>query len=151
MLKFVGLQLCHQPNSAPFLLLIDQNAGTRSGNHRKCKLELLATVAAQGMKHIAREALGMNTNQRRSRMDIAHDEGDRFFNRPILLPVLAWRGRAGLAAEAINAKLSPASRKSCRGYFANYADAHPCIIAVTNGGTGSSPADKRFEVVSLWL
>src|ERR1700736_559864 len=137
MLKFVGLQLCHQPNSAPFLLLIDQNPGTRSGNHRKRKLELLATVATQGMKHIAREALGMNTNQRRSRMDIAHDEGDRFFNRPILLLVLAWRlGRADLAAEAINSKLSPASRKSCRGYFANYADAHPCIIAVTNRATG---------------
>src|ERR1700736_5034557 len=152
MLKFVGLQLCHQPDSAPFLLLVDQNAGTRSGNHRKCKLELLATVAAQGMKHIAREALGMNANQRRSRMDIAHDQGDGFFNRPILLPVLAWSmGRAGLSAEAIDAKLSPASRKSCRGYLVNYADPHPCIIAGTNRSTGSLPTRRLSEGQPLAL
>ena len=85
-------------------------------------------------------------------MDIALDEGHRFFNRPILLPVLARRlGRADFAAEAMNAKLSPASRKSCRGYLANYADAHPCIIAVPNRATGWLPIRRRSEGQPLAL
>ncbi len=78
-LQFVGAQLRHQPNAAPLLLLVDQNARTRICDLLQRQLQLQPTVAAQRMKHIAGHALRMNPHQRRRSMNVAHHQRHSFF------------------------------------------------------------------------
>src|SRR5258708_2536685 len=73
-LQFVSLQLRHQADAAPFLLLVDQDAGPGRGNLFERHLELLTAIAAQRTKHVSGEALRVDTNQRRLAVDIAHTQ-----------------------------------------------------------------------------
>src|SRR6266496_1505141 len=77
-LQFISLQLGHQSNPAPLLLLIDQDSCTLARNHRKRQLELLSAIAAQRTKNISRKTLRMYSDQGSRRVNVTHDEGDSF-------------------------------------------------------------------------
>ena len=79
-LKFVGAELCHQTDAASFLLFVEQNACAVLGDHGECELKLLAAVAAEGMKDVAGEALGVNSDDGRFAVNVAHDESHGAFN-----------------------------------------------------------------------
>ncbi len=75
-LKLVGAELGHEADATALLLLIEEDAATRIGDGREGELELLATVAAQGMEDIAGEALGVNADDRRVELTIRADAVD---------------------------------------------------------------------------
>ena len=72
-LQLVRLKFGHEANAAALLLLVNENAHSFFGDHGKGKLELLAAVAAQRMKNVPGEALGMHAHQRGRGRDITHD------------------------------------------------------------------------------
>lgn len=76
-LQFIGAELVHQADPAPFLGQIEQNTAAGLGNLPQGEFELCAAVAAQGRKHVAREALRMHANQGNcASPDAAVNEGD---------------------------------------------------------------------------
>ena len=75
-LELVGAKLGHQSNTTTLLLFVEQHTGTRSGDRGESKLKLLATVATQRVEDVASQALRMNANNRRSGVDVTHDESD---------------------------------------------------------------------------
>ena len=121
-LEFVSLELGHEADTAAFLLLIDKDAGAGVGDHGESHFELLAAVTAHGSENVSGEALGVNTDERRSRVNVAHHEGDSFFFAGI-------RTVGGeVAFEAENAELSPAGGKVGLGNFADHSGRHTLII-----------------------
>ncbi len=107
-LQFVSLQLGHQPDAAPFLLLVDQHPGAQFGDHGKRHLQLLTAIAAYRCENVAGEALGMDAYQRRRRGHVSHDQGDGFFLWPITpLPKRSF--------ETVYAESSPAGGEISRG------------------------------------
>src|SRR5579864_5313724 len=119
-LQLVSLQLGHEADPAPFLLFIDKNACVLAGNHRKRQLQLLTAITAQRAKHIACEALRMNSHQRWRGMDVAHDQGNSLFRLAVL---------SRFEAKSIDAELSPAGREVSRGKLFR-GGAHQTIIGV---------------------
>ena len=103
-LQFVGLQLGHQADAAALLLLVDENARAFLGDHRERKFQLLAAIAAQGMKDVSGQALRVNANQGRGGFHVAHHQGDGFFDATIAVGT-------GLSAKAVDAELAPAGGK----------------------------------------
>jgi hypothetical protein len=76
-LQFVCLQLCHQANAAAFLILINHQPATFFGDGLHGHFQLIATVATQRAEHFSGKALRMNSQQRNSTSQIAHDERER--------------------------------------------------------------------------
>ncbi len=76
-LKFVRLQLRHQSDSPALLILVEQNARASFRDHAEGEFKLLSAIAAEGVEYIAGQALGVNSNDGRGRVDVAHNEGDR--------------------------------------------------------------------------
>jgi hypothetical protein len=60
-LQIVGAQFGKQPDAAPFLPQIEDDAGALDGDHAHGARELFAAVAAQRAEHIAGETFGMHT------------------------------------------------------------------------------------------
>lgn len=131
-LQLVSLKFRHQAYAAAFLLLVDENPRALLRDHGKRELELLAAVATQRMKNIAREALRMHAHQRGFRRDIAHDKRDSFFDPAVAVFAM-------LRAETVDAELSPAGREFRRGDLLNWAG-HTLIIAVE-----AAPNCQRME------
>src|SRR5437868_3685046 len=76
-LKLVGLELVEQADAAALLIEIDDDALSFFGNHFHRGVELPTTVAAQGMKHVARQALRVHPHENtRIGTDIPINEGD---------------------------------------------------------------------------
>jgi hypothetical protein len=102
-LELVSAKFGHEADAAAFLLLVEEDAGAFVGDALEGEVELVVAVAAQRVKDVAGEALGVDADDGRLAMDIAHDEGDGAFDR-------FARGIAGLrdAFEAKDAKLTPA-------------------------------------------
>ena len=73
------MELGDQTNATALFLFVEQNSGSGLGDHPERKFELLAAVAPEGVEYVAGEALGMDTDQRWLRMDIAHHQGDGRF------------------------------------------------------------------------
>jgi len=115
-LQFVGAELGHEADAATFLLLVEQNAGAFFGDAGEREMELVVAVAAEGVEDIAGGALGVDADDGRMRMDVAHDERESAFDG--LAVGLAWVGEA---FEAEDAEVSPASGEVCIGDF-RYAD-----------------------------
>ena len=101
-LQCVGLQLGHKADAAAFLLFVDQDAGAGLGNEAEGHFELLAAIATKRCENVAGEALRVDANQRRGRVDIAQHQGYRFFGP---------RGVFELADKAMNAEMRPLRRK----------------------------------------
>src|SRR6266436_7066954 len=103
-LQFVSLQLCQQADPAALLLFIKEHTCALVGDHGQGHLELLSAVTPQRAKHVPRQALRVNTHQRRSGADVSRDQGNCLF-LPLILP------DAKNAFETVNAELSPAGRE----------------------------------------
>ena len=67
-LKLVRHKLVHQADAAPFLQLIDENARSGLRNGLLGHSQLRAAVATAGGEYIARQALGVNADERRLRL-----------------------------------------------------------------------------------
>ena len=63
-LQMVGIDLGLQADSATLLAQVEQHAAL-GGEAVQGRVKLLATVTAQGPKHVTGEALGMDPHQRR--------------------------------------------------------------------------------------
>ena len=103
-LQFVSLQLGHQADAAALLLLIDQNARALLGDHRQRHFQLCAAVAAQRAENVSGQALGMDAEQRRGGVDVAHDQGDGIL-------ITGRSRRAEVSAKTVDAEFAPASRE----------------------------------------
>src|SRR6266446_8880568 len=81
-LERVSLQLRHQANAATFLTFIDQQSPSfrRDGPHGH--LQLITAVATQRPKHLAGEALRMDTHQRNALRYIPEDKRKRGLSPP---------------------------------------------------------------------
>jgi hypothetical protein len=76
-LQGVCLQLCHQPDPSPFLLVLNQPASILTGDGPHRELQRIATVAAQRPQHVTGEALGMNPQQWRISLHLTQSQHDR--------------------------------------------------------------------------
>ena len=76
-LEFVGAQLVQQPDAAPFLVLVDEQAAALLGDALERQFQLRAAVAAQAVEDVSGEALGMDAHQGRA------------------APGCRWRGQSG--------------------------------------------------------
>jgi hypothetical protein len=85
-LQLIGAELVHQTNAAAFLMLINQNSAALFADGVQRQLELGAAVAAQAVKDVACQTLGMNANKRRRSGDIAEPEDDGLFHAGIVSP-----------------------------------------------------------------
>jgi len=65
---------------------------------------LLAAIAAQRMKNIAGQALGMNAHQRRRRLHVPHHQGNRFFHSAVAIGAI-------LRSKSIDPEFAPAGGK----------------------------------------
>jgi two-component system, LytTR family, sensor kinase len=127
-LQLVGAQFPHQPNAPPLLLLVDQDARAGLDNLAQSQLQLQPAVAAQRVKDVAGEALRMDAHQWRSRVDVAHHQGDGFLALgygTAAIPPSLGRTRA-LKAE--NAEMSPARWEIRVSNPAHRSDGHTLII-----------------------
>src|SRR5882724_2102423 len=101
-LQAVGLKLCHQSDAPPLLMLIDQKTASVLANGPHREFQLISTVAAKRSKHVAREALRVNAQERGLGRRIAKDEYDRCFNPRAAV--------VGLSLEAEHLKDAPLGR-----------------------------------------
>ena len=77
-LQFVSEQLVHQPDPAPFLKLIDQDAVARLRDCLLSERKLIAAIAPAGMEDIAGQALRVNPDEGRVfRLEASHHQGQR--------------------------------------------------------------------------
>jgi hypothetical protein len=129
-LKLIGAKLGHEADATALLLFIEEDAGARIRDQGKGEFKLLTAVASQGVKDIAGEALRVNSDKRRSAMNVAHDESDSTFD--------ATRGSgqvvvAGLrvvddAFEAENPEVPPASGEVGVGHLVYGSKRHLFLI-----------------------
>lgn len=102
-LQLVGAELGHEADATALLLLVEQDSGALFGDTRECEVELVVAVAAERVEDVAGGALGVDANDGRLRMNVAHDEGDGALERLAV-------GFAGLreAFEAEDTEVTPA-------------------------------------------
>ena len=137
-LQLIGLQLRHEADASALLLLVNQDASAFVSDHRQRHLELLAAVAAQGMKNVAGQALRVNPHKRRSGVNVAHHQGDGFFNRATSI---------GFSAKSIDAEPAPARGKIRGGYGLNGLGSHELIIAA--GARGESSHYPKYAPIAM--
>ena len=121
-LQLVSLQFGHQADAAAFLLFVNEYARAQVADHGERHLELLAAVAAQRMKNVARQTLRMDAHQRRSRVNVPHYQGDSFFNPPVSVGTK-------FRSKAVDTKISPPGGEIRRSDFFHCIDGHTLIIA----------------------
>jgi hypothetical protein len=122
-LELIGAELGHEADTAALLVLVEQDAGALFGDGAEGEVELVVAVAAERVEDVSGEALGVDADDGRSGLKVAHGEGD---GRLDGLTV----GVAGLgeALEAENAELSPAGGEGGIGDLANGYEGHGSII-----------------------
>ena len=78
-LQLVSTQLVEQPDATAFLVLVDQETASEAGDGFERDFELGAAIAAEAVKDVAGQTLGMNADERRlAGREIAHLQGDGF-------------------------------------------------------------------------
>jgi hypothetical protein len=99
-LELIGTDLVHESDAPAFLQFIDDQAAPFAGYFFQSDLELSAAIAAQAVKDVAGEALGMNSHKRSWPLmpDVSHDECDRFFKTGAAI------GHVEAALEAVDAE-----------------------------------------------
>lgn len=146
-LQLVGAELGHEADAASFLLLIEENAGAFRGDFGEGELELEAAVAAEGAEDVAGEALGVDADERRGGVDVAHDESDEAFN----LRGCGGLGRAvgqrlgGLALKAEDAEVAPAAGEIGLGDLCDVGECHASIVGVAGRAGEILDAMKRDD------
>jgi len=144
-LQFVGAQLRHQPDAAPLLLLVDQNACARLDDLVQRQLQLQTAIAPQRVEHIARQALRMNAHQRGRRVDIAHHQGHSLFALRRRPTAVARCFRILRALKAENAEVSPPRGKIRVRNLAHRGDGHSFIIEMPFPSPGFSLFHRSFN------
>ena len=129
-LQFVRLQLGHEADAAALLLLIKQNSGAFLCDGAQRQFKLQAAVAAQRSEYITCQALRVNPHQRRSCVDISHDQRNQTLNpRSHLLAVFAAGPcRRQYSLEAQDAERSPAGGEIRLGDFLHTFKCHISIL-----------------------
>lgn len=79
-LELVGAELGHESDAAALLLLVEEDAGAGLGDGGEGEFELLAAVAAERVEDVSGEALGVDADDGRGGVDVAHDECDGGFD-----------------------------------------------------------------------
>ena len=64
-LKLIGTQLLEQTDTTALLMFVKDDTGTFLCDDSQGEVQLVMTIASQGMKNITGGALGMNANDRR--------------------------------------------------------------------------------------
>ncbi len=106
-LQFIGAQLIHQADAAPFLQFVDQQPPALFRDRLQRQLQLGAAIAAQAVEHIAGQALRMDAHQwRRAFPHLAHFQHDSLF-----------AASAVVALKAVDLEVTPAGRKFCLSHF----------------------------------
>ena len=129
-LQFISLQLRHQPNAAPFLLFINQNARAFTGDQRQRQLQLLPAIAPQRSKNVSGQALRMNPHQWRRGMNVTHHQRHRLFRLSTGF---------GSKPKSVNPEPSPAGRKVSRGELLGRRSTHDFIISSGQWPVASNP------------
>ena len=62
-LQLVSAELVEQADAAALLKLVDEQTAALLGDALECNLKLRAAIAAQAVKHVSGEALGVNADQ----------------------------------------------------------------------------------------
>lgn len=131
-LELIGAELCHETDAAALLLLIEENACALLRNFGEGELELKAAVAAQRAEDVSGEALGVDSDEWRRGVDVAHDESDEAL-------FLRWRGRVwravgerlgGLALKAEDAEVAPAGGEVG---LCDLGDVGECHVSIVGG------------------
>ena len=106
-LQLVSAELVEQADAAALLMLVDEQAAALLGDALERNFKLRAAIAAQAVKHVSGEALGMNANQRRGAGgQVPHFQHDGFF------------GEVAIAAfESIDPEGAELRRKGRFGHF----------------------------------
>src|SRR5581483_2552219 len=132
-LQLVRAQLGHEANAAALLLLVEQNARAFFGNARERKVKLVVAIAAQRVEDIAGGALRVNADDRRLRMNVTHDQGDRALNW-----LAVGLARLREAFETEDAEVSPARGEVGIGDLGYADERHSKII------DSQAPAEDSF-------
>src|SRR5215510_5277945 len=80
-LQLVSLQLGHQADAAPFLILINHQSAALLRDRLHGEVELDAAIATQRAEHFAGEALRVDAQERRPLAQVAEREDERGFQR----------------------------------------------------------------------
>ncbi len=128
-LELVGAEFCHEADAAAFLLFVEEDAGAEGGDLGEGQLELQAAVAAEGAEDVASEALGMDADEWRGGVDVAHDQGYQAFYAAGRVGVLGGLFAAGarggeVALEPVNAEVSPAGGEVGFGDLEDFCERH---------------------------
>ncbi len=108
-LQFVRSDFVEQTDAAAFLLFVDHQAAAFGGDGFQGEFKLGAAIAAQAVKDVAGEALGMDADQNGfGRGQIAHHDGDRFLAAAF-----------GCALETMNPEMAELGRKVGLGNLAD--------------------------------
>ena len=105
-----------ESDAPAFLLLVNQNAGALTGNHRERHFELLAAIASQRAEDVSRQTLRVNANQRRAGLYVAHDQRDGLFR---------FGARRRAQSESVNQKMAPARGEIGGGNLLYFGRTHP--------------------------
>ena len=140
-LELVGAELGHEADAAALLLLIEEDADALGGDAGERELELEAAVAAEGAEDVAGEALGVDADQGRGGVDVAHDEGDEAFRLRggFVAGRAAGRRLGGQALKAEDAEGSPAGGEVSLGDLGDGVETHGFILR----GSGRGRAMKE--------
>ena len=142
-LELVGAELGHEADAASFLLLVEEDTGAGLRDFSKSELELEAAVAAEGAEDVAGEALGVDANERRRGVNIAHDKGDEALDGGLRCGgvVVAGARRGEPAFKAEDAEVTPARREVGLGDFLNAFKWHTFILR--RGACGASRERRK--------
>src|SRR5262249_16895464 len=112
------------------LLLVEEDARASFGDHGKGEFELLAAVTAERVEDVPGKALGVDPDDRRCGVNVAHHEGDGAFDTLYG----GWKGVvAGFrgindALKAEDSELSPTSGEVGVGYLVDCSKGHLLLI-----------------------
>jgi hypothetical protein len=129
-LEFVGAKLGHESDASALLLFVKEDTGASIGDHGEGKFELLAAITTERVENVSGEALGVDANNGRLAVNIAHDEGDGSFDSGCGCGdrIIAGLRSFDDALESEDAEVSPAGREVGIGYFAHRGEGHGLII-----------------------
>ncbi len=152
-LQFVCLQFGHEADAAALLLLVEEDARAGVGDFAESQFELETAIAAKGTEDIAGEALGVDADQRRCGVNVAHDEGHEAFDLFALESAFfATRARPReLTLEAQDPEGSPAGGEI---RFCDLLDALKCHRSILQGaeireqGIGEQGSGNREQRAS---
>ncbi len=153
-LELVGAELGHESDAAALLLLVEEDAGAGLGDGGEGEFELLAAVAAERVKDVSGEALGVDADDGRGGVDVAHDECDGRLDAAGGCgdELVAGLGMIGCAFEAFldafeaeDAEVAPTCREVGVCELGDAGEGHCLIIGRVMEGTGGGQRQEQGQ------